>query len=104
VRERVNPSRSPRRAADAPRDRNPELEVPEFGAREAIAGKNARTLARDLVGMTQTEFGAAFKGSAAKRATLRGSSATPPWCWAARHGDAARPAAGVVMVERSVAA
>ena len=43
-----------------------------YAAREALAGKDARTLARDLLGMTQPEFSAAFKGSPMKRAKLRG--------------------------------
>ena len=33
-----------------------------FAAREAIAGKDARTLARELLAMTQEEFSAAFRG------------------------------------------
>lgn len=37
-----------------------------------LAGKNARQLARDLLGMTPEEFSAAFKGSPMKRAKLRG--------------------------------
>jgi epoxyqueuosine reductase len=43
-----------------------------FAAREALAGKDARTLARELLGMRQEEFSAAFKGSPMKRAKLRG--------------------------------
>ena len=43
-----------------------------YAAREVLAGKDARTLARELLGMTQTEFSAAFKGSPMKRAKLRG--------------------------------
>ncbi len=46
--------------------------VPEFAARAAIAGKDAATLASDLLVMTQEEFGAAFKGSPMKRAKLAG--------------------------------
>lgn len=49
-----------------------ELRVPEFAPREFIAGKDARTLARDLLAMSQEEFSAAFKGSPMKRAKLRG--------------------------------
>jgi epoxyqueuosine reductase len=49
-----------------------ELRVPEFAPREFIAGKDARTLARDLLAMSQEEFNAAFKGSPMKRAKLRG--------------------------------
>jgi epoxyqueuosine reductase len=43
-----------------------------YAARDAIAGKDARTLARDLLGMTQEEFSASFSGSPMKRAKLRG--------------------------------
>ncbi|HEX5972659.1 MAG TPA: tRNA epoxyqueuosine(34) reductase QueG [Gemmatimonadaceae bacterium] len=49
-----------------------ELEVQEFAPRQFLAGKDARTLARDLLAMTQEEFSAAFKGSPMKRAKLRG--------------------------------
>lgn len=49
-----------------------ELKEPSFAPREAVAGKIARTLARDLLQMTQEEFSAAFKGSPMKRAKLRG--------------------------------
>jgi epoxyqueuosine reductase len=37
-----------------------------------LGGKDARTLARELLGMSQAEFSAAFKGSPMKRAKLRG--------------------------------
>ena len=37
-----------------------------------LASKDARTLARDVLVMTQPEFSAAFKGSPMKRAKLRG--------------------------------
>ena len=43
-----------------------------YGARAALGGKDARTLAREILGMTQSEFSAAFKGSPMKRAKLRG--------------------------------
>ncbi|HYW31549.1 MAG TPA: hypothetical protein VE869_08590 [Gemmatimonas sp.] len=43
-----------------------------FGARPAVAEKDARTLARDLLQMSQAEFSAAFKHSPMKRAKLRG--------------------------------
>ena len=46
--------------------------VPEFAAREAFGGRDARRLARELLAMTQEEFTAAFKGSPVKRAKLRG--------------------------------
>jgi epoxyqueuosine reductase len=49
-----------------------ELQVPEFAPRKAIAGKDARTLVRELLTMPQAEFSVAFKGSPMKRATLRG--------------------------------
>ena len=50
-------------------------ELPEgspFAPREALAGRDARSLARDLLGMSQPEFSAAFRGSPMKRAKLRG--------------------------------
>ena len=43
-----------------------------YAPRELLAGKDARALARALLGMTQAEFSAAFKGSPMKRAKLRG--------------------------------
>jgi epoxyqueuosine reductase len=43
-----------------------------FQPRAAIAGRDARTLARELLGMSQDEFSAAFRGSPMKRAKLRG--------------------------------
>jgi epoxyqueuosine reductase len=43
-----------------------------FRPREAIAGKDARTLARALLAMSPSEFAAAFKGSPMKRAKLGG--------------------------------
>ena len=43
-----------------------------FAPREALGGKDARSLARDVLGMTQAEFSRAFKGSPMKRAKLRG--------------------------------
>lgn len=49
-----------------------ELQTLEFAPREFLAGKNVRTLARDLLGMTQEEFSRAFKDSPMKRAKLRG--------------------------------
>ena len=38
-----------------------------YAAREALGTKDARTLARELLGMSQPEFSAAFKGSPMKR-------------------------------------
>jgi epoxyqueuosine reductase len=48
------------------------LTEPAFAARPMVAGKNARMLARDLIGMSQLEFSHVFKGSPMKRAKLRG--------------------------------
>ena len=50
-------------------------ELPEnstYRSREVVAGKDARRLARDVLGMAQAEFSAAFKDSPLKRAKLRG--------------------------------
>ncbi|HWI14186.1 MAG TPA: HEAT repeat domain-containing protein [Burkholderiales bacterium] len=43
-----------------------------YRPRAALVGKDARTLARDILAMTPEEFSAAFKGSPMKRAKLRG--------------------------------
>lgn len=43
-----------------------------FAPREALGGKDARTLARELLAMSQAEFSATFKGSPMKRAKRRG--------------------------------
>jgi len=43
-----------------------------FAARAFVAGKDSRTLARELLAMSQAEFSAALKGSPMKRAKLRG--------------------------------
>ena len=43
-----------------------------FDARPAVADKDAPTLARDLLQMSQAEFNAAFENSPMKRAELRG--------------------------------
>ena len=43
-----------------------------FLPREALAGKDARTLARDVLAMSDEDFRTAFKGSPMKRAKLRG--------------------------------
>jgi len=48
-------------------------ELPEgsaFAAREFIAGKDARTVAREILAMEPADYAAAFKGSAMKRAKL----------------------------------
>ncbi len=50
-------------------------ELPEgspFAAREVIAGKDARTLAREILAMSQEESTPAFRRSPMKRAKLRG--------------------------------
>ena len=49
-----------------------ENRIPEFAPREVLAGKDAATLARELLAMTPEEFSAAFKGSPMKRAKLAG--------------------------------
>jgi len=49
-----------------------ELREPAFAPREALGGKDARTLTREILGMTQEAFSAAFEGSPMKRAKLRG--------------------------------
>ena len=43
-----------------------------YAPRDALAGRDARTLARELLGMTQAEFSAAFRRSPMKRVKLRG--------------------------------
>ncbi len=45
---------------------------PAFAAREAIAGKDARTLATEILAMSQEQFSAAFRKSPIKRAKLVG--------------------------------
>ena len=49
-----------------------ELKEPAFAPREVIAGKDARTLAGDLLAMEPAEFSAAFRKSPMKRAKLAG--------------------------------
>jgi epoxyqueuosine reductase len=49
-----------------------ELKEPAFAPREVLAEKDARTLARELLVMTQEKFSATFKNSPMKRAKLRG--------------------------------
>ena len=49
-----------------------ELTEPAFAARAALAGRDARTLAREILQMTQEDFAAAFRTSPMKRAKLRG--------------------------------
>jgi epoxyqueuosine reductase len=48
------------------------LGEPAFAAREALAAKDARTLAREMLAMSQAEFSAVFRKSPMKRAKLRG--------------------------------
>jgi epoxyqueuosine reductase len=48
------------------------LSEPAFAARPAVAGKDARTLAREFLGMSASEFSVALRGSTMKRAKLRG--------------------------------
>ncbi len=43
-----------------------------FRAREFIAGKDALTLARDILALDQEQFSAAFRKSPMKRAKLAG--------------------------------
>lgn len=45
---------------------------PAFAAREVIAGKDARTLATEVLAISQDDFSAAFRKSPMKRAKLAG--------------------------------
>ena len=49
-----------------------ELSEPSFAARPALAGRDSRSLALELLAMSHPESSAAFKGSPMKRAKLRG--------------------------------
>ena len=49
-----------------------ELSESAFAPREALAGKDARTLAREILSMTQEEFRVRFRNSPMKRAKLVG--------------------------------
>ncbi|MHB1863066.1 MAG: hypothetical protein ACYCVL_08855 [Gemmatimonadaceae bacterium] len=49
-----------------------EVTEPSFLPRAAIAGRDARTLAADILAMSESEFRVAFKGSAMKRAKFTG--------------------------------
>jgi len=49
-----------------------EASEPAFAPRAAIADKDSRTLARDILAMDEEQFRAAFRGSPMKRAKLRG--------------------------------
>jgi epoxyqueuosine reductase len=46
--------------------------VSSYALREALAGEDACAPARELLGVPQEEFSAAFKGSPMKRAKLQG--------------------------------
>ena len=48
------------------------MKEPAFAPREFLANKDARTLADDLLAMSQEEFSAAFRKSPMKRAKLAG--------------------------------
>ena len=48
------------------------LREPVYAARPAVAGKDARTLARELLDMSDDDFRIEFSGSPTKRAKLRG--------------------------------
>ena len=45
---------------------------PRFRPRAVIATKDAKTLATDILAMSEDEFRTAFKGSAMKRANVAG--------------------------------
>ena len=49
-----------------------EIAEPRFQPRAAIVDKEAKTLAADILAMSEDEFRAAFRGSAMKRAKLAG--------------------------------
>jgi len=49
-----------------------EVKEPSFQPRAAIAGKDARTLAAEILAMSDDEFRAAFRSSAMKRAKAAG--------------------------------
>ena len=49
-----------------------EVKEPSFQPRPAVVGRDARTLARYILAMSEDEFRAAFKGSAMKRAKVAG--------------------------------
>ena len=48
------------------------LRVPEFAARPVLASNDARTIARELLAMSPSDFSVAFKGSPMKRTKIRG--------------------------------
>lgn len=49
-----------------------ELRVPEFAPRQVVESNDARQIARAILDMTDAEYSEAFRGSAMKRAKLRG--------------------------------
>ena len=49
-----------------------ELKERAFAAREVIAGKDARTVARDILAMSDEDSRTTFRGSPMKRPKLRG--------------------------------
>jgi len=49
-----------------------DVREPAFAAREVLAHKDLRALARDILAMDDDAFRGAFKGSAMKRAKLTG--------------------------------
>lgn len=49
-----------------------ELKEPAFAPREVLAGKDARTLARELLVMSKEDVSTLLRGSPMKRAKLRG--------------------------------
>ena len=52
-----------------------------FRPRAAVAGKDAQTLARDVLAMTEEDFRMTFKGSPMKRAKLRGLKRNAAVAW-----------------------
>jgi epoxyqueuosine reductase len=49
-----------------------ELKEPQLAARDALGNRDARMLARDILGMSPEDYQSAFRGSAMKRAKLGG--------------------------------
>jgi epoxyqueuosine reductase QueG len=59
-------------AYQVPRALYPTANGSRYAPREALAGKDARQLARELLGMTQEAFSGAFSKSPMKQAELQG--------------------------------
>jgi epoxyqueuosine reductase len=59
---------------------------PAFGARAFLDGKDAMTLAAEILAMDEETYRAAFRGSAMKRAKLAGLHRTARVALARRHG------------------